>query len=269
MKVAVVGHIEWGRFVRVDTVPSQGEIIHTNDSWEEVAGGGSVAAMQIAQLASSCMFFTAVGDDEVGRRSIEQLKSRGVEVYASTHGQTSTKDAFVYIDDENERTITVTGDLKPDGNDTSLPWERLAEADVVYFVSGNQAALLSARKAKTLVSTARILPLLQELDIQLDALVCSIKDTGEQYHDGQLSPKPTFVVTTAGIKGGGVDNGEKYVAEVLSESELVDTYGCGDSFAAGLAFSLGQGDSLGKALELAAHCGAEAAKRRGSFGNGK
>ncbi|OGL34337.1 hypothetical protein A3F64_00495 [Candidatus Saccharibacteria bacterium RIFCSPHIGHO2_12_FULL_42_8] len=268
MKVAVVGHVEWGSFALVDAVPRTGEIIHTKDFWQEVAGGGSVAAMQLAQLADSCLFFTAIGDDDLGRRSIEQLESEGVEVYASVLEGVSTKDIYVHIDNQKERTVTINGNVKPDGNDTSLPWEKLAEVDAVYFASGNQEALLAARKAKTLVSTARILQLLQESSIQLDALVCSRKDTREQYSDGQLNPKPALVVTTAGIEGGSVDNGERYVAELVPESDLMDTYGCGDSFAAGLTFALGQDRELQDALHFAAQCGAEAAKRRGSFGNG-
>jgi len=268
MKVAVVGHIEWGKFVRVASVPAQGEIIHTDESWEEVAGGGSVAAMQLAQLADECWFFTAVGDDEAGRRSIIQLEETGVKVYTSVLEGLSTKDIYVYIDDQKERTITVTGNLKPDGNDTSLPWGKLAEADAVYFVSGNQSALVAARQSKTLVSTVRILPLLHESSIQLDALVCSKKDKGERYDDDALSPRPIIVVTTAGIEGGSIDNGEHYNAEVIDESDIIDTYGCGDSFAAGLTFALGADKDLQNALQFAAHCGAEATKRRGSFGNG-
>lgn len=269
MKVAVIGHIEWGRFVLVDTVPKQGEITHTTDAWGEVAGGGSVAAMQLAQLAGSCTLFTAVGDDELGRRSIRQLESCGVEVYASVIKGVSTKDIFVYIDSQKERTITVTGNLMPDGNDTSLPWQKLADVEAVYFVSGNSSALVAARQAKVLVSTARILPLLQESNIQLDALVCSLEDKGELYHDGELMPEPRLLVSTAGIKGGVTDSGEKYNAEVVSWSELVDTYGCGDSFAAGLTFALGQDAAdLQDGLRFAAQCGAKAAMRRGSFGNG-
>lgn len=268
MKVAVVGHIEWGRFVRVATPPKPGEIIHTTDSWEEVAGGGSVAAMQLAQLAGNCMFFTAVGNDEHGRRSVEQLQSKGVEVYASVIEGVPTKDIFVYIDNQKERTITVTGSLIPDGSDTSLPWQKLADVDAIYFASGNSQALLAARQAKVLLSTARILPLLQESGVQIDALVCSAEDKGELYHDGELVPAPRLVVSTAGIKGGVTNSGEKYNAEIVSQSEVVDTYGCGDSFAAGLTFALGQGNDVQDSLQIATRCGAEAAKRRGSFGNG-
>ena len=70
MNIAVVGHTEWGSFFKVSHMPDTGEIIHADETWQEVAGGGSVAAMQIAQLNGSCLFFTAVGNDELGKKSI-------------------------------------------------------------------------------------------------------------------------------------------------------------------------------------------------------
>lgn len=267
MNVAVVGHIEWGRFVHIDHVPTAGEIIRAEDAWEEVAGGGSVAAMQLAKLNGSCFFFTSIGNDEMGTRAVSQLEESGVKVFASVQGDQPTKSIFVDVDSQDERTITVIGSLKPSGLDETLPWDKLASMDAIYFVSGDEACLKVARQAKILISTARILPLLQSAAVQLDALVTSSKDRGEAYKPGDLIPAPKLVITTKGIEGGMVDNGATYVSEVVSDADLVDTYGCGDSFAAGLTFGLGQDLNMEEALKIAAHSGAEAAKRRGAFGN--
>lgn len=266
MNVAVIGHIEWGRFVHVDHVPTSGEIIHAHDEWEEVAGGGSVAAMQLAKLNGNCLFFTSIGSDEIGVRAVAQLQESGVEVFASVQDNQPTKSIFVDVDSQDERTITVVGNLKPSGLDTSLPWDKLATMDAIYFVSGDEASLELARQAKILVSTARILPLLKSTGTQLDALVTSSKDVGEIFYPGELTPAPKLVVTTHGTEGGVVGNGMTYDSETVSDANLIDTYGCGDSFAAGLTYGLGQRLDLGKALKLAAHSGAEAAMRRGAFG---
>ena len=48
---------------------------------------------------------------------------------------------------------------------------------------------------------------------------------------------------------------------------LVDAYGAGDSFAAGLTFALGSGRAPELAVEFAAKCGAVAMTRRGANGN--
>ena len=46
MRVAVVGHVEWIEFARVERVPKAGEIVHASETWEAAAGGGAVAAVQ-------------------------------------------------------------------------------------------------------------------------------------------------------------------------------------------------------------------------------
>ncbi|HKE53256.1 MAG TPA: PfkB family carbohydrate kinase, partial [Actinomycetota bacterium] len=54
---------------------------------------------------------------------------------------------------------------------------------------------------------------------------------------------------------------------VAPPGPVVDTYGAGDSFAAGLTFALGRGLEVEDALALAARCGAWCASGRGPYGN--
>ena len=68
MNLAVVGHVEWVEFLRVEAVPRPGEIVHALERWEEPAGGGAVAAVQLANLNGSVHLFTALGEDELGLR---------------------------------------------------------------------------------------------------------------------------------------------------------------------------------------------------------
>ncbi len=267
MNIAVVGHVEWGRFVRVNHVPTPGTVMHADDAWEEVAGGGGVAAMQLAQLNGGCEFFTAIGNDELGRRAVAQLEDCGVVVHAAIYDSQPTRSTFVHIDNRNERAITTIGRLRPSGEDESLPWERLADMDAIYFVSGDIQALEYARKSEKLVSTARILPLLQSAGVWLDALVGSGEDYDEMYHPGMLNPAPGLVVRTRGSEGCEVENGKRYKAELISKTDIADAYGCGDSFAAALTLGIGEGLPLDKAVQLATHTGALAMQRRGAFGN--
>jgi len=269
MRVAVIGHIEWAKFAHVGHVPAPGEIIHTLGTWEEVAGGGAVAAMQLAKMADECVFFTAIGDDWAGNKAVQQLTENKVTVYATKHQNVPTKEIFVYIDTRKERTITVTGNLKPSGADKSLPWEKLSEMDAIFFVSGDELALRAARASNVLVSTARILPLLEVSNIKLDAIVSSQKDSSEKYRTGAVNPTPSLIVRTNGVAGGMTGDGISYSAIIVPTNKLLDTYGCGDSFAAGLTFGLGKGLPVLESLTLAARCGAEAAQRRGAFGNGQ
>jgi len=262
---AVVGHVEWVEFARVDHVPSPGEIVHAEERWEEPGGGGAVAAVQLARLAGGASLFTTLGDDELGRRAGERLTELGVSLHASWAAEPQRR-AFVHLDGTGERTITVLGDkLVPRGDDDTLPWHELRDADAVLFVSGDVAALRRARRARVLVASARELATLQRGGVALDALVGSGEDEGERYHPGELDPAPELVVTTAGALGGWAQPGGPFRAASVP-GPVEDAYGCGDCFSAGLAYALGRGLEGEEALALAARCGAAALARRGVSG---
>jgi ribokinase len=264
VRVAVVGHVEWVEFARVESVPRPGEIAHAVETWAEPAGGGSVAAVQLRRLAGSCSLFTALGADELGRKARAELTRLGVEVQAIPEAE-PTRRAFTFVDDTGERTITVLGDkLRPRGGDSRLPWRELAGIDAVYFVSGDEEALHHARMARVLVATARELATLREAGVQLDALVGSGEDEGELYRAGDLDPPPQVVVTTSGGLGGWIQPGGPFRPAPLP-GPMVDAYGCGDSFAAGLTFALARGDSVENAVAVGARCGAAVMTGRGPY----
>ena len=140
MTIAVVGHVEYTEFAPVERLPRPGEIIEAHGAWQQAAGGAAVAAVQIAKLTGGCLFFTALGDDELGRRAASELEAMGVELAVAWRREPQRR-AFVFLDADGERTITVIGDrLVPLGTD-ALPWPRLAEADAVYFTGGDAGAL--------------------------------------------------------------------------------------------------------------------------------
>jgi ribokinase len=264
VRVAVVGHVEWVEFARVDHVPQPGEIVHATETWTEAAGGGAVAAVQLARLGAETTLFTVFGNDELGRRSRRQLAEQGVKLAAVVAPEPQRR-AVTLVDEHGERTIVVLGDkLRPSGRDGRLPWEELATADGAYFVSGDEAALQAARRAPVLVGTSRELDTLREAAVELDALVGSGEDPGERYGPGELDPRPRLVVTTAGPLGGWMNPGGPYLAAPLP-GPVEDAYGCGDCFAAGLTFALVGGRSPEEAVDLAARCGAAVLTGRGAY----
>ena len=264
MRVAVVGHVEWVEFARVPAVPLPGEIAHALETWEEPAGGGAVAAVQLARLAGSSLFFTALGADDLGRRSRSELARLGVEVRAIPEAE-PTRRAFTYVDENGERTITVLSQkLVPRGGDSRLPWHELRGIDGVFFVSGDADALHHCRAARVLVATSRELATLKEAGVQLDALVGSGEDEGEVYRPGDLDPPPRVAVTTAGGLGGWLQPGGPFRSAPLP-GPVEDTYGAGDCFAAGLTFALARGDAIEDAVQVAARCGAAVMTGQGPY----
>lgn len=260
--MAVVGHVEWIRFARVEHLPRIGEIVHSFDDWEQAGGGGGVAAIQLALLADEAHLFTALGDDELGRRARAELESRGVVVHAAPD-ERPTRWAFVHVDDVGERTITTVGPkLRPRGHDDRLPWHQLASMDAVFFTAGDVDALVHARRARVLTATARDLETLQRAGLELDALIGSGEDEAERYHPGDLDPEPALVVSTSGSLGGWMQPGGPYSA-AEPPGPVVDSYGAGDSFMAGVTFALGAGLEPHEAVAFAARCGAAALTGRG------
>ena len=264
MRAAVVGHLEWVEFIRVETVPRASEIVHALDWWAECGGGGAGAALQLAKLADEAVFFTAVGDDELGRRALRELQEQGVRVEAALR-DTATRRAITHVDSSGERTITVVGERAGPRGEDPLPWDELAGADAVYFTAGDVGALRHARRAGVVVATARTLPVLAEARVQLDVLVGSALDPSEAYRAGDLDPAPRAVVTTEGAAGGTyeVDGVLRRYPATPPPGPVVDRYGAGDSFAAGLAFALGAGCSFEDAVAVAARCGAAVITGRG------
>jgi ribokinase len=264
MRVAVVGHVEWVQFARVERVPQPGEIVTASEVWEEPAGGGAVAAVQLANLNGSVDFFTSLGDDALAQRSRERLTELGVTVHAGEAGQPQRR-AFTFVDENGERTITVLGPkLRPSGEDASLPWEQLARCDTVYFTGGDVAAVRAARRAKVFVATSRELETLHRAAEEVDALVGSGDDVGERFDAIELDPPPRFVVSTAGPLGGWIRPGGPFRAAPIP-GPVEDAYGCGDCFAAGFAYGLGAGLPVEEAAALAARCGATVLTGRGPY----
>ena len=264
MNLAVVGHVEWVEFIRVARVPHAGEIVQALETWEEAAGGGAVAAAQLAKLNGSAHLFTSLGDDDFARRAREELEERDITVHAAAAGVPQRR-AYTYVDDRGERTITVLGPKLPlSGDDSSLPWDELARCDGVYFVSGDVAAVRAARRARVLVAAARDLATLRLAGEGVDVLVGSGEDAAERFEPGELDPPPRTVVTTAGALGGWVRPGGPFRAAQIP-GPVDDAYGCGDCFAAGLTYALAAGRSMDEAVEAAARCGAAVLTGRGGY----
>ena len=268
-RVGVVGHVEWIQFAVVPELPQPGAIIHASEAFEVAAGGGAVAAVQLARLAGTAAFFTALGDDDHGRRARDELLDRDLELEAVVRPGAPTRRGFTYLGDDHERTITLLDPRMVPHGDDPLPWERIATLDAVYFTGGDPDALRAARSAGVLVATPRALDVIARTGAELDVLVSSATDPGEQVDAWALDPAPRLVVHTRGASGGAWSTRDGEAGEWAAAplpGPPIDAYGCGDTFAAGLTYGLGAGMSAHDAVRLGARCGAHCLTGRGPYG---
>jgi ribokinase len=252
VRAAVIGHVEWVEFLRVDRLPHAGEIVHAAPVVAVPGGGGAVPAVQLARWTGGCTLYTALGDDELGHRAYDELRARGVDVHTTFRPEPQRR-AITFIDRDRERTIVVIGDrLVPRASDP-LPWSELATTDCVFITASDPEGVRAARQARVVVATSRAMPLLRAAAVQLDALVGSAVDPSEHY-DGDLAPPPRLVVRTESARGGSytLADGSHHRYAPSPATVHGDTYGAGDTFAAALTLALGEGAAPADAVAAAA-----------------
>lgn len=265
-RIAVIGHLEWVEFLRVERVPLAGEIANAQAVLAVPAGGGAVAAVQLARFGAECAFYTALGDDALGRRAEEELRTRGVTVHAAFRPEPQRR-AVTLVDAQRERTIVTIGTRAVPSASDALPWSDLARCDAVYITGCDAKAVHHARRASVLVGTSRVLSLFREASVELDALVGSAVDASERYTSGDLPVSPRLAVRTEGASGGFclLPDGSAHRYPAFPASVTGDTYGAGDTFAAGLTFALGSGLGTSEALAFAAERAAEVVAFEGPY----
>jgi len=265
LRLAVVGHVEWVSLVAVEQLPRAGTIAHAHGFREEPAGGGAVVAACLARLLGRPVpFFTALGRDAIGEQAAERLSALGLDLHVAWR-EGPTRRGVSLVDQHGDRAITVIGErLTPIAADP-LPWASLDDIDGVFVTATDAAGLRACRRARLLAATPRVrIPVLQQAGVQLDALIGSGLDPGEAVPDGALTPAPRWRIATEGAAGGLAIPGGRFPAPQLKAS-AVDSYGCGDSFAAGVTAGLAAGWSLEQAISLGCHCGAACATHLGPY----
>lgn len=265
-RVAVVGHVEWVDFIPVPRLPVGGQVVHAQGAFARAAGGGGVVAAVLAGLGAQVDFFCALGADGHGRAAAEQLAERGVGVHVAWRPDAPTRRAVTMLESGGERTIVTIGErLEPHGSDP-LEWSALDQARAVYFTAGDLAAFDHARRAGAVVASPRGRATLEQAPGKpVDALIFSAGDHDESRWATRLSDRARLLVQTRGARGGvwwGESEGSW--APVPPPGPPRDSYGCGDSFAAGVTFALAEGARIEEAVGLGAQCGARCLTRDGA-----
>ena len=206
-------------------------------------------------MGAEVTFYTTLGSDG---RARPVLEGRGLRIEAVESDDPQTE-VLALVDPARERTLYVVGENQAPAATDALPWDDLAGMDGCYFTGYDPATVVLARRARVLVVTARRFEALAASGVRADALVGSGRDRGEQYDLSRLEQQPEHVIVTGGSQGG---SGYK---PAPVPGPVVDTYGAGDTFVAGVLFGLASGWPLPRTLSHAAACAAEALTWRGAL----
>ena len=265
--VAVLGHVEWVTHA-LGPPPAPGAIVDLVDPIAEPAGGAGVAAAAAARLGARVTLFTALGDDPSARRARDGLTARGVEIHAAARTAPQTPVLSITHADA-ERTILVVGArLQPSASD-DLPWTLLARSDGAYYAGEDPEVLVRARAARHLVVSARRIADIVRARVRADVVVGSADDPDEDPSALPAELMPDVVILTDGARGGRMiarGRPSRDYTPITPPARAIDTYGCGDSFAAGVTTGLARGLAIDDAIALGARIGALCATWRGGIG---
>ena len=265
LNFAVVGHVEWMNFLKVDQLPKPGVISHSEKSIAYPAGGGSVIAKTLSELTNNQVhFFTSLGNDYYGEQSYKILSNYGISLHVAWRDK-PTRKGFSLIDSNGERSITVIGErLAPTYKD-KLDWNLFEKMDGIFITASDSEIFKKARIADSLCTTPRVgINIINKSNVFLDGLIGSNLDPGEVFSLSDISIRPKLIIKTEGEKGGILYPGGRYKA-LINTKQKIDSYGCGDAFAAGILYGLSSKWSIDKILSLAKLLGRDASECFGPY----
>ena len=266
MRMAVIGHVEWGLFAYSREPLERGAIVHLYDAVEEPGGAGGVMARALPMLGAQTVFFTALGSDPTAERTLEVLESEGCEVRASRFIGIQNRVTTV-VDPSRDRTILVHGPNTFPTTDDPLGWEDLAGFDACFHTGDDPRTLVAGRAARVLGATARRLRFVVESRVELDVLCGSASDPSESFELDDLPVRPLLCTWSEGAQGGhfvDADGATGRWEAVAPSAPVIDTYGAGDYFLVALTLALARGERRDDALAYAARCAADQLTRRGA-----
>ena len=266
LKLAVIGHIEWVTFLKVDKLPLAGEISHAKDCFEEAAGGAAVAAVQMARLTNEPVdLITSLGKDTFGQKCYERLTKLGLNLKVAWR-EKPTRKGISLISKDGERAITVIGErLEPIASD-NLPWSDMKNYDGIFITATDKEGIRLASKARFVAATPRTgIKTLIDSEVKLNTLIGSGLDPDEQINYEELLPKPDLYIATEGGSGGTVYPRKYKYKSIKPSSQEIDSYGCGDCFAGAVTTALSAKLNLDQAINIGAYCGAECSTHYGPY----
>ncbi len=274
--------------IRVPRMPTPGETVLGTDFQTIPGGKGANQAVGAARLGAQVSLIGLVGDDDFGRRLLDNLRLEGVDVsQVGVHPDAATGIAMITLDESGQNSIVVASgaNMRLTPGQVAASWETLGKVDVVVMPLEvpleciTQAIELGRRSgAQIVLNPAPAQPLPNDLLRGVDVLVPNESETalltGESVETLEQAERAgrklqdrgaESLVMTLGSRGVLLMDGDTRTAALPAHKvNVVDTTAAGDAFVAALAVALSEGEALEQAARMANAAGAIAVTRMGA-----
>lgn len=285
MNTLVIGSINIDLMYNVPYIVKPGETIHSTEHAVSFGGKGANQAIIMSQLGAYVNFVGCVGQDDYGKRALENLHEYNVATaYVEQSGVTGN--ALIQVSETGENAIVLMNGanyyITPEQVRKSrhlinsadvlllqleIPLEAVAAALEVVMENGTPVILNPApaqKLSKSLLSKVDILtPNETELAILTEKEITTDKDI-EEASAVLLDMGVKVVVVTLGKKGAYFTDGTEQGWIPAQKVKAVDTTGAGDAFNGALAIALSKKYSMRKAVEFATLISSYVVTQRGA-----
>lgn len=286
-KIIVIGSSNMDMVVRTSHIPVPGETILGGEFFMNQGGKGANQAIAVQRLGGNMIFVAKLGDDILGRQSLDYFKKEGIDTrYITFDKEAASGVALISVDNQAENSIVVASgaNMRLNEEDVDRVLGEMSEGDILLMQleiplpTVEYAAAKAYEKGVKVIlnpAPARSLPksLLENLYMitpnRIEAeMLTGIPILAET--DAEIAAKEINamgvknVVITLGARGSYIrEEGVCYRAEAF-EVEPVDTTAAGDTFNGALCVGLAEGMKLEEAVVLASKASSIAVTRMGA-----
>lgn len=262
-RIGVVGSLNMDMSLTADRIPGKGETLMGKAIYYAPGGKGANQAYAAARFGADVVMFGCVGNDENGKKLIDNLKTVGVN---TTHIQmiedVPTGMAVITIGDDDNTIIVIPGaNACVDKSYIDQVWKELSTVDMVLIQQeipeetvNYVISLCHEKQIEVILNPAPARMLRSEVIEKVDYLTPNEHEVemifGTKYPLEQiLNQYPGKLIVTLGEKGAAVctENGNIVIVPP-GKVTVKDTTGAGDTFNGILTAMLAEGHSLEKAL---------------------
>ena len=265
MKIAVVGSINMDMTVKADRIPLKGETI-MGQTLSLISGGkGANQAFAMARLGGDVTMYGCVGDDENGRRLIDNMKSVGIhtEKIAVKKGVPTGVALITVAENDNAIVVVPGANAEAGGAYLESIKEDLLTYDMVVFQHEipvedvwKTCLFLGERKVPVILNPAPAAAVPLDVIEKVRYITPNEHEARLIFEESDLETLvkryPDKLIITRGSQGVIAADAMGNVVRVpVRAANVLDTTGAGDTLNGAFALRRAEGADLEKALAFA------------------